>query len=307
MSGQLVAIFWIAFFIVLGYFFIRSIRVVSAQSLLVIERLGKYHQSLHAGLHILIPFLDKVAYQHTLKEQSIEVQPQICITKDNVQVKVDGVLYIKVVDPYKASYGIEDYKFASIQLAQTSMRAIIGELELDKTFEAREQINHRIVNVLDQASEPWGIQVNRYEIQNLSPPKSVLDAMEKQKTAELNKKAAISTSEGDRDSRINRSVGLKEEAINKSQGEKQKRINEAEGRSSEIEAIANATAKGIDSIADSILINGGKEAVKLQIAQNFIHQFGQLAKSGTEIILPMDLTDLSKITDSLADIVTLKK
>jgi regulator of protease activity HflC (stomatin/prohibitin superfamily) len=294
-------IFWVAFSVFVAYKLIRSVRIVAAQEILVVERLGRYHQTLHAGLHILLPFIDRVAYFHTLKEQSIEVQPQICITKDNVQVKVDGILYVKVMDPQKASYGIEDYRFAAIQLSQTTMRAIIGALDLDKTFEARDAINHRIVEVLDQAAEAWGIQVNRYEIQNLSPPKSVSDAMEKQKTAELNKKAAISTSEGDRDARINRSMGLKEEAINKSQGEKQKRINEAEGRAREIEAIALATAKGIESVAESILMSGGKEAVKLQIAQNFIAQFSHLAKNNTEIILPMDLTNLSAFTDSIAE------
>ena len=247
--------------------------------------------------------MDKVTYAHTLKEQAIEVQPQICITKDNVQVKVDGVLYLKILDAQKASYGIEDYRFASIQLAQTTMRAVIGTLELDKTFEARDSINHRIVEVVDNVAESWGIQVNRYEIQNLSPPKTVLEAMEKQKTAELNKKAEISLSEGDRDSKINRSEGLKQEAVNKSEGEKQKRINEAEGRAKEIESIALATAKGIESVAQAISASKGKDAVKLQIVQSFIKEFAHLAKPNTEIVLPMDLTNIESITESVTRII----
>ena len=301
---SVITIFWILFVIFIAYKFIRSVRIVPAQEVLIVEYLGKYDKTLNSGLHFLIPFFHKVTYSHTLKEQAIQVEPQICITKDNVQVKVDGVLYLRILDPKSASYGIEDYRFASIQLAQTTMRAIIGTMELDKTFEARDIINHKIVDVIDQAAEPWGIQVNRYEIQNLSPPKSVLESMEKQKTAELNKKADISLSEGDRDSKINRSQGLKEEAINKSEGEKQKRINEAEGKAREIESIALATAKGIEAIASAINSSNGKEAVKLQIVQNFILQFTQLAKSNTEIVLPMDLTNIESITNSVTQIIT---
>ncbi len=291
-------IIWSAGILYVAFKFIRSIRIVNAQEVLIVERLGKYHQTLEAGLHFLIPFIDNVTYKHILKEQAIEVQPQICITRDNVQVKVDGVLYIKVIDPYKASYGIEDYKFASIQLSQTTMRAVIGTMDLDETFEARETINHRIVEVIEQAADLWGIRVNRYEIQNLSPPKSVLESMEKQKTAELNKKAEISISEGDRDAKINRSQGLKEEAINKSEGEKQKRINEAEGKAREIEALSIATAKGIETVANSIKSKGGIEAMQLQIAQNFINQFVHLAKNNTDIVLPLDLTDIENVTDA---------
>lgn len=305
---QIIIVFWVAFSLYIAFQFFRSVRVVPAQEVLIVERLGKYHQTLNAGLHFLIPFVDKVTYRHTLKEQAIEVQPQICITKDNVQVKVDGVLYLKILDAQRASYGIEDYRFAAIQLAQTTMRAVIGTLELDKTFEARDSINHRIVEVIDSASEPWGIRVNRYEIQNLSPPKTVLEAMEKQKTAELNKKADISLSEGDRDSKINRSEGLKQEAVNKSEGEKQKRINEAEGKAKEIESIALATAKGIESVAQAINSAKGKDAVKLQIIQSFIKEFAHLAKPNTEIVLPMDLTNIESITDSVTKIIdTVKK
>ncbi|HMW06975.1 MAG TPA: paraslipin [Leptospiraceae bacterium] len=303
----IVGIFWVLFALFIAFKFIRSVRIVPAQEVLIVERLGRYHQTLNAGLHFLIPFIDKVTYSHTLKEQAIEVQPQICITKDNVQVKVDGVLYLKILDAQKASYGIEDYRFAAIQLAQTTMRAVIGTLELDKTFEARDSINHRIVEVIDSAAELWGIQVNRYEIQNLTPPKTVLEAMEKQKTAELNKKAEISLSEGDRDSKINRSEGLKQEAVNKSEGEMQRRINEAEGRAKEIEAIASATAKGIEAVANAINTKNGKEAVKLQIVQGFIKEFTSLAKSNTEIVLPMNLTDIESITSSVVSIIDKEK
>jgi regulator of protease activity HflC (stomatin/prohibitin superfamily) len=301
-------VFWTVFILFIIFKTVRSIRIVNAQEVLIVERLGKYKSTLEAGLHLLIPFIEKVTYKHVLKEQAIDVNPQICITKDNVQVKVDGFLYVKVMEPYKASYGIEDYKFSAIQLCQTTMRAVIGTMDLDQTFEAREQINHKIVDVIEQAAEPWGIRVNRYEIQNLSPPKSVLESMEKQKTAELNKKADISLSEGDRDSKINRSQGLKEEAINKSEGEKQKRINEAEGKAKEIESIANATAKSIQSIADASVKSGGAEAIKLQIAQNFIHQFVNLAKTNTEVVLPLDLMDIQNVTNAfIGQITDIKK
>lgn len=298
--------FFVIFLIYIAYKLIRSVRIVHSQEVMIVERLGNYHETLHAGIHLLIPFIDQVTYVHTLKEQAIEVQPQICITKDNVQVRVDGILYLKILDPKSASYGIEDYIFSAIQLSQTTMRSVIGTMELDKTFEAREIINQRIVSVIEQAAEPWGIRVNRYEIQNITPPKTVLDSMEKMKTAELNKKSEISLSEGDRDARINRSQGLKEEAINKSEGERQKKINEAEGKAKEIESIAFATAKGIEAIASSISIAGGDEAIKLQIAQNFISQFVHLAKNNTEIIVPMDLTNFHSITDSLSGVTNKK-
>ncbi len=295
-------VFWPVFILYIAFMVIRSIRIVHSQEVMIVERLGKYYETLHAGIHILIPFIDKVTYIHTLKEQAIEVQPQVCITKDNVQVRVDGVLYIKVLNPELASYGIDDYVFASVQLAQTTMRAVIGTMELDKTFEAREILNQRIVDAIEQAAEPWGIRVNRYEIQNLTPPKTVIDSMEKLKTAELDKKSKISLSEGDRDARINRSQGLKEEAINKSLGERQKRINEAEGRAREIESIALATAMGIESIASALSEGEGLEAMKLQIAQSFIAQFVNLAKANTEVLLPIDLTNFHSITDSLSGV-----
>lgn len=300
---QALYVIWGLFILYVTYKFVRSVRIVKNQEVLLVERLGRYHKTLHAGLHLLIPFIDKVTYQHTLKEQAIEVPPQICITKDNVQIKVDGIIYLMVLEPQKASYGIENYRFAASQLAQTTMRAVIGELELDKTFESRDSINMRIVEVVDQASDPWGIKVNRYEIQNLSPPKTVIEAMEKQKTAQLNKKAQVSLSEGDRDSKINRSEGMKQEAINKSEGEKQRRINEAEGKAKEIESIAIATAKGIESIAESINLKGGKEAVRLKIAENFIYQIMNIAKEETNVILPMDLTNIKAFNEAIKDMV----
>lgn len=248
--------FWSIIAIYLVYKIFRCIRIIPAQDVLIVERLGKYSRSLRAGFHILIPFIDRDAYYHTLKEQSIDVQPQICITHDNVQVKVDGVIYLKIIDPVRASYGIEDFQFAAIQLAQTTMRSVIGTMELDKTIGEKDLINSTIVAAIDQASEPWGIKVNRYEILNIVPPKSVLDAMEKEKKAQIAKRSQVLLSEGERDSRINRSLGFKEEAVNKSEGEKQRRINSAEGKATEIEALAVATAKGIEAIAGSISEQG---------------------------------------------------
>lgn len=295
-------LFWAVFIIYLAFKLFRCIRIISAQDVLLIERLGKYSRSLRGGFNVIIPFIDKDAYLHTLKEQAIDVQPQVCITHDNVQVKVDGVLYVKVIDPVKASYGVDDYRFASIQLSQTTMRAIIGTMELDKVIGGeKELINKTIVDALDQASEPWGIKVNRYEILNISPPKSVLDAMEKEKKAQITKKSTISLSEGERDSRINRSLGLKEEAINKSEGEKQRRINSAEGKAREIESLAEATAKGIEAIAQVISDTGGAAAIKLQITKAFIQNFLKLAKPNTEILIPADVMNLQSLISNLTD------
>ncbi|TGK02257.1 paraslipin [Leptospira selangorensis] len=292
-------IFWLGFLLYLAYKLYRSLRIVSAQECIIVERLGKYSRTLHAGFHILIPFIDYDAYYHTLKEQAIDVPPQTCITKDNVKVEMDGILYLRVLDPQKASYGIEDYRFAVTQLVQTTMRAIIGTMDLDTTFETREVINSKILEVLDQAGEPWGVRVNRYEIVNIAPPKSIIEAMEREKKAQITKKAQISLSEGDRDSRINRSLGIKEEAINKSEGEKQKRINEAEGQAAEIESIATATAKGIELLAASIKTKGGKEAVKLRIAQRFIKEVEKLGQDGTELVLPLNLSNFKSVMKSV--------
>ena len=285
--------------IILGIFvltvFFKTIRIVPQREAFIIERLGKFNKTLEAGFHILIPFLDKVAYKHSLKEQALDVLPQICITRDNVSVEIDGILYIQVIDPKRASYGINNYKFAATQLAQTTMRSVIGKLELDKTFEERETINASIVDAVDRASDPWGVKVTRYEVKNIYPPQSIKDAMEKQMRAEREKRAVIAESEGDRQAKINVAEGDKQELIARSEGEKQKRINEAEGRAAEIEAIAIATAKGIREIALSINEPGGNEAVNLRIAEQYIEEFGNLAKENNTMILPSDLTDIASI------------
>ncbi|EMY61655.1 SPFH domain-containing protein [Leptospira terpstrae] len=293
--------FWAIVAIYLIYKIFRCIRIIPAQDVLIVERLGKYSRSLRAGFHILIPFVDRDAYYHTLKEQSIDVQPQICITHDNVQVKVDGVIYLKIIDPVRASYGIEDFQFAAIQLAQTTMRSVIGTMELDKTIGEKDLINSTIVAAIDQASEPWGIKVNRYEILNIVPPKSVLDAMEKEKKAQIAKRSQVLLSEGERDSRINRSLGFKEEAVNKSEGEKQRRINSAEGKATEIEALAVATAKGIEAIAGAISDQGGASAIKLQITKAFIQNFLHVAKENTEILVPADVMNLPNLIANLTE------
>ena len=274
---------------------VRSVRIVPSRAALVVERLGKYSRTLEAGFHILVPFIERVRHRHNLKEQAIDVPSQPCVTLDNVKVDVDGVLYFYVVDPRKASYGIRDYRYATIQLAQTNMRSVIGKLELDRTFEEREQINGTIVRNVDEASDPWGVKVTRYEIQNIKVPDSVLESMEYQMRAEREKRAAVARSIGDMESRINRSVGIMEEAINKSEGEKQRRINEAEGRASEIKALAHATGASIAKLAEAIDTEGGEEAIVLRLAESYINELDKLARNTTELILPMDLTDISGI------------
>jgi regulator of protease activity HflC (stomatin/prohibitin superfamily) len=275
--------------------FFKTIRIVPQKMAYIIERLGKYSTTLEAGFHILTPFIDKVSYKHTLKEQAVDVPPQQCITKDNIAVEVDGILYMQVVDPKKASYGITNYQFASIQLAQTTMRSVMGKLELDKTFEERETVNSAIVDAVDKASDPWGVKVTRYEVKNILPPQSIKDAMEKHMRAEREKRATIAESEGDREAKINRAEGDKKEMIARSEGEKQKRINEAEGRAYEIEKIAQATAEGIRKIAISINEKGGSDAVNLRIAEQYINEFGNLAKTNNSIIIPSNLADIASI------------
>jgi regulator of protease activity HflC (stomatin/prohibitin superfamily) len=273
--------------------FMQTIRTVPQRSAFIVERLGKYNSTLEAGFHILIPFVDKIAYKHTLKEQALDVPSQMCITKDNISVEVDGILYLQVMDPMKASYGINNYQFAATQLAQTTMRSIIGKLELDKTFEERETINSTIVDAVDKASEPWGVKVTRYEVKNIVPPQSIKDAMEKQMRAEREKRALIAESEGDKQAKINRAEGDKQEMIAKSEGEKQKRINEAEGRGQEIERVALATAKGIREIAAAINEQGGMNAVNLRIAEQYVGAFANLAKVNNSVIIPTNLSDIA--------------
>jgi regulator of protease activity HflC (stomatin/prohibitin superfamily) len=282
--------------------FLSTFKVVPQRSVYIVERLGKYSRTLDAGFHILIPFIDKVAYKQNLKEQAIDVASQVCITKDNIAVEVDGILYLQVIDPQKASYGIDNYKFAVVQISQTTMRSIIGKMELDKTFEERETVNASIVDAVDNASGPWGIKVSRYEVKNISPPQTIRDAMEKQMRAEREKRALIAESEGDKQAKINRAEGDKQEAIARSEGEKQRRINEAAGRAAEIELVAVATAKGIREIAMSINEEGGMSAVNLRIAEQYLTEFGKLAKTNNSMIVPADLSDIAGVISSITSV-----
>ena len=283
--------------------FVKTIRIVPQKRAYIIERLGKYSTTLEAGFHILAPFVDKVAYRHTLKEQAVDVPPQACITKDNIAVEVDGILYMQVIDAKKASYGIDNYRFAATQLAQTTMRSVMGKLDLDKTFEERETINSVIVDAVDKASDPWGVKVTRYEVKNILPPQSIKDAMEKQMRAEREKRANIAESEGDRQARINRAEGQKREMIEKSEGEKQKRINEAEGRAVEILKVAEATANGIREIAKAINEKGGINAVNLRVAEQYLDEFGKLAKTNNSIIIPTNLADIAGVIKAATSVI----
>lgn len=287
--------------------FLSTFKVVPQRSVYIVERLGKYSRTLDAGFHILIPFIDKIAYKQNLKEQAIDVASQICITKDNIAVEVDGILYLQVIDPQKASYGIDNYKFAVVQISQTTMRSIIGKMELDKTFEERETVNGSIVEAVDKASGPWGIKVSRYEVKNISPPQSIKDAMEKQMRAEREKRALIAESEGDKQAKINRAEGDKQEAIARSEGEKQRRINEAAGKAAEIELVAVATSKGITEIARSINSEGGMSAVNLRIAEQYLTEFGKLAKTNNSMIVPADLSDIAGVISSITSVLNKSK
>ena len=266
--------------------------VVPQQSTYVVERLGKYRTTLGAGFYVLLPFFDRIRYRHSLKEMAVDIPEQVCITRDNVQVHVDGVLYLKVMNPQRASYGVSDYLFAISQLAQTTLRSEVGKIDLDRTFEERTHINTQVVNELDKASDPWGIKVLRYEIKNISPPRDVLAAMEKQMRAEREKRATILTSEGERDAAINAAEGQKQQVIKASEARKQQQINEAEGAAVAILALANATAVGIRRVAESIQLPGGPEAVQLRVAEQYITKFGELAKSTNAMILPANVADI---------------
>ncbi len=270
----------------------KTARVVPQQSAYVVERLGKYHKTLNAGFHILVPFVDAVCYKHSLKETAIDIPEQVCITRDNVQVGVDGVLYLKVLNPERASYGIADYQFALTQLAQTTLRSEIGKIDLDRTFEERTNINVQVVNELDKASEPWGVKVLRYEIKNITPPRDVLNAMEKQMRAEREKRAVILTSEGQRDAAINEAEGQKQQVIKASEAKKQQQINEAEGAAQAITALAIATAEGLRKVADALQVPGGHEAVQLRVAEQYISKFGELARTTNTLVLPASVSDV---------------
>ena len=277
--------------------------IVPQKTAFIVERLGRYRCTLEAGFHILVPFVDRIAYRHTLKEQAIDVPPQECITKDNIAVSVDGILYMQVMDPAKASYGIGNYLFATTQLAQTTMRSEMGKLDLDRSFEERTSINAAIVAAVDKASDPWGIKVTRYEIKNITPPRTIRDAMEKQMRAEREKRAMIAESEGERQAKINRAEGEKQEAINLSEGERQRKINEAEGRAREITLVAEAQAAGIRKVAEAIGAPGGMESVNMQLAQQYIAQFGNLAKTNNTMIVPADLADVAGVLKTCTAVV----
>jgi regulator of protease activity HflC (stomatin/prohibitin superfamily) len=293
--------------VLLTYIVIAKIAiVVPQQSAYVMERLGSYRATLGAGFHILLPFIDKITYRHSLKEVAYDIPEQICITKDNVQVAVDGVLYLKVIDPKLASYGISDYLFALSQLAQTTLRSEIGKIDLDRTFEERSHINSSVVAELDKASEPWGVKVLRYEIKNITPPQDVLSAMEKQMRAEREKRAAILTSEGERDAKINLAEGEKQRVIKESEANKTLQINEAQGQAEAILAVANATAEGIRLVASAINASGGFEAMQLRVAEQYIAEFGKLAKASTSMIIPSNMTDIASVVATATEVIKRK-
>ena len=274
---------------------LKTARVVPQREQFVVERLGKYAKTLDAGFHILVPFVDVVAYKHTLKEQTVDVPSQSCITKDNISVEIDGVIYMQVNDARAASYGIQDYMFATAQLAQTTLRSEIGKIELDRTFEERETINSQVVHAVDRAAEPWGVKILRYEIKDIVPPASVKDALEKQMRAERERRAVVASSEGERQARINVSEGERQEAINLSEAEKLRQINEAEGRAEEIRLIAEATAAGVRAVGAAVSEPGGKDAINLRVAEQWVTEFGKLAKTNNTMIVPAQLGDVSTL------------
>jgi regulator of protease activity HflC (stomatin/prohibitin superfamily) len=271
----------------------RTAVIVPQQSAYVIETLGKYSRTLRAGFHILVPFMERVAYKHSLKEQALDVPEQVCITKDNVQVSVDGILYMQTLEPERASYGISDFAFAISQLVQTTLRSEIGKIELDRTFEERGAINANVVTELDKATQPWGVKVLRYEIRNITPPTDVLTAMEKQMRAEREKRAVVLTSEGERDAKINQAEGEKQRVIKESEASRQQQINEAQGQAEAILAVANATAEGLERVARALSQQGGTQAMQLRVAEEYIGQFGNLAKAGNTLVVPANLSDIA--------------
>ncbi|HJB67054.1 MAG TPA: paraslipin [Candidatus Mailhella merdavium] len=282
---------------------LKTAKIVPNQQAYVVERLGKFRTVLYAGFHLLIPFLDVVAYKRSLKEQVLDVPKQTCITKDNVSVDIDGVLYLQVIAPEKSAYGISDYLFGSVQLAQTALRSAIGKLELDKTFEERTTINQEVVAALDAATSPWGIKVLRYEIRDITPPATVMEAMEKQMRAEREKRAVIAQSEGEMQSQINRAEGAKQAAIAESEGKMEALKNQAMGEAALIEAVAQATAEGLRLVSEQVSVPGGVAAANLRIAESWIQQFGSLAKEGTTMIIPQDLANLSGIVAGLTSVI----
>ncbi len=292
---MIIAIVAVVIGIVVIILIVKTAVIVPQQSAYIVERLGKFSKVLRAGFHILVPFMDVLSYKHSLKERAVDIPEQICITRDNVQVGVDGVLYIKVMDAQRASYGVFDYRFAIIQLAQTTLRSEIGKIDLDRTFEERTTINLAVVTELDKASDPWGIKVLRYEIKNITPPTDVLAAMEKQMRAEREKRAVILTSEGERDAVINQADGEKQQVIKASEAAKQKQINESAGEAAAILAVADATAEGIRKVAGATQVAGGFEAVQLRVAEEYITRFGELAKASNTLVLPANVADVGSM------------
>lgn len=280
----------------------KAILVVPQQTACIVERLGNFHTVLYAGFHVLIPFFDRVAYRRSLKEQVLDVPKQTCITRDNVSVDIDGILYLQVIDPEKSAYGISDYEWGAVQLAQTALRSAIGKLELDKTFEERTRINQEVVEALDAATSPWGIKVLRYEIRDITPPSSVMQAMEKQMRAEREKRAVIAQSEGEKQSQINLAEGSKAAAIAESEGRKQAMINMAEGEAAQIRAVAQATADGLAMVAGQVSTPDGIAAAQLRLAEAYVAQFGNLAKTGTTTIIPANVADIGGMTSILSSL-----
>ncbi len=291
LTGPMIAFLVLAFVVIIVI--ARTAVVVPQQSAFVVERLGRFQNVMQAGFHILVPFVDVIRYRHSLKEAAIDIPAQVCITRDNVQVGVDGILYLKVMNPERASYGIQDYHFAITQLAQTTLRSDIGKIDLDKTFEERQNINASVVSELDKATEPWGVKVLRYEIKNITPPHDVLAAMEKQMRAEREKRAVVLTSEGARDAAINNAEGEKQQVIKASEARRQQQINEAEGQANAILAVASATSEGIRKVADAIRQPGGMEATQLRVAEQYVGQFGGIAQKANLVVLPANLTDIA--------------
>jgi regulator of protease activity HflC (stomatin/prohibitin superfamily) len=304
--GSMYVVFVIAILVLIVL--AKTAVVVPQQSAFVVETLGRYNRTIQAGFHILVPFIDRVAYRHNLKEEAMDIPEQICITRDNVQVGVDGVLYLQVLEASKASYGITNYRFAIIQLAQTTLRSEIGKIELDRTFEERQTINANVVSELDKASAPWGVKVLRYEIKNINPPKDILQAMEKQMRAEREKRAVVLTSEGERDAKINQAEGDKQRVIKESEGAKQQQINEAQGRAAAILAVATATAEGLKQVGEALAGRGGAEAMQLRIAEEYVKQFGTLAnEASSTLVVPANLSDVASMIALATNVVKSQK
>ena len=304
--GSMYVVFVIAILVLIVL--AKTAVVVPQQSGYVVETLGRYNRTIQAGFHILVPFIDRIAYKLNLKEEAMDIPEQVCITRDNVQVGVDGVLYLQVLDASKASYGITNYRFAIIQLAQTTLRSEIGKIELDRTFEERQTINAHVVAELDKASAPWGVKVLRYEIKNINPPKDILGAMEKQMRAEREKRAVVLNSEGERDAKINQAEGDKQRVIKESEGTKQRQINEAQGQASAILAVATATAEGLKQVGEALAGRGGLEAMQLRIAEAYVKQFGTLAsEASSTLVVPANLSDVASMIALATNVVKNQK